>query len=70
MPFTIGDGKAAKIVFVHDRCKKDWLAILCTDAELADAELVLTYGKRSDIEVLFKMAKQQQLFLRRSLPRH
>ena len=55
---TLGDDKPAKIVFVRDRRKKDWLALLSTDTDLADAEVVRIYGKRWDIEVLFKMAKQ------------
>jgi len=55
---TLGDGKPAKIVFVRDRRKKDWLALLSTDTDLADAEVVRIYGKRWDIEVMFKMAKQ------------
>jgi len=55
---TLPDGKPAKIVFVRDRRKKDWLALLSTDTGLADAEVVRIYGKRWDIEVLFKMAKQ------------
>lgn len=54
----LSDGKPAKIVFVRDRRKKDWLALLSTDTDLPDAEVVRTYGKRWDIEVLFKMAKQ------------
>lgn len=55
---TLNDGKPAKIVFVRDRRKKDWLALLSTDTDQADAEVVRIYGKRWDIEVLFKMAKQ------------
>ena len=55
---TLSDGKPAKIVFVRDRRKKDWLALLSTDTDLADAQVVRIYGKRWDIEVLFKMAKQ------------
>jgi hypothetical protein len=55
---TLSDGKPAKIVFVRDRRKKDWLALLSTDTDLADAEVVRIYGKRWDIEVMFKMAKQ------------
>lgn len=47
-----------KIVFVRHRSKKDWLAILSTDISLPDEEVVRTYGKRWDIEVFFKMAKQ------------
>lgn len=55
------DGKriSVKIVFVRNRSKKkDWLAILSTDIELTDEEIVRIYGKRWDIEVFFKMTKQ------------
>lgn len=55
---TLKNGMSAKIVFVRDRHKKDWLTLLCTDIELADEEIVRIYGKRWDIEVFFKMAKQ------------
>lgn len=49
---------AAKLVFVPDRRKKDWLALLSTDTDLTDEDIVRIYGKRWDIEVFFKMAKQ------------
>jgi hypothetical protein len=52
------DEVAAKLVFVRDKRKKDWLALLSTDTKLADEEIVRIYGKRWDIEVFFKMAKQ------------
>ncbi len=55
---ALKDGTPAKIVFVRNRRKKDWLALLSTDIDLADTEVVRIYGKRWDIEVLFKMAKQ------------
>lgn len=55
---TLKDGKPAKIVFVRDRRKKGWLALISTDIKLPDEEVVRIYGKRWDIEVLFKMAKQ------------
>ncbi len=55
---TLKDGPAVKLVFVRDRRKKDWLALLSTDIGLADEEIVRIYGKRWDIEVFFKMAKQ------------
>jgi hypothetical protein len=55
---TLKDDKPAKIVFVRDRRKTDWLALLSTDIDLDDADVVRIYGKRWDIEVLFKMAKQ------------
>jgi hypothetical protein len=49
---------AAKLVFVRDRRKKDWLAMLSTDIDLSAEDIVRIYGKRWDIEVFFKMAKQ------------
>ncbi|HNX59569.1 MAG TPA: transposase [Spirochaetota bacterium] len=50
--------KTVKIVFVRDSRKSDWLALLSTNTELADTEVVRIYGKRWDIEVFFKMSKQ------------
>ena len=55
---TLKDQGPAKIVFVRDRRKTDWLALLSTDIHLPDEDVVRIYGKRWDIEVLFKMAKQ------------
>jgi len=55
---TLGDGQPCKLVFVRDRRKKDWLAILSTDIDLPDEKVVRIYGKRWDIEVFFKMIKQ------------
>jgi hypothetical protein len=52
------DGQKAKLVFVRDRRKKDWLALLSTDISFPDADIIRIYGKRWDIEVFFKMAKQ------------
>jgi len=51
-------GQKVKIVFVRDRSQRGWLAILSTDSELADEEIVRIYGKRWDIEVFFRMEKQ------------
>lgn len=48
----------AKLVFVRDKRKKDWLALLSTDTALEDNDVIRIYGKRWDIEVFFKMAKQ------------
>jgi hypothetical protein len=45
------------IVFVRHRHKRQWLAILSTNIDLADEEIVRIYGKRWDIEVFFKMMK-------------
>ncbi|MFH1984564.1 MAG: transposase [Pseudomonadota bacterium] len=55
---TLSSGLPCKLVFVRDRTKRDWLAILSTDIDLPDEEIVRIYGKRWDIEVFFKMIKQ------------
>ena len=55
---VLKDEVSAKLVFVRDKRKKDWLALLSTDTKLADEDVVRIYGKRWDIEVFFKMAKQ------------
>ena len=52
------DGRRVKLVFVRDKHKKDWLALLTTDIQLADEDVIRIYGKRWDIEVFFKMSKQ------------
>ncbi len=55
---TLKGGLPAKLVFVRDRRKKDWLALISTNLELSNEDIVRIYGKRWDIEVFFKMAKQ------------
>jgi IS4 transposase len=55
---TLKGGQQAKLVFVRDRRKKDWLSLLTTDTSLDDSEVVRLYGKRWEIEVFFKMSKQ------------
>jgi hypothetical protein len=52
------DSCPVKLVFVRDKRKKDWLALLTTETALSDEDVVRIYGKRWDIEVFFKMAKQ------------
>ena len=52
------DGRWAKLVFIRDKREKDWLAQLSTNTNLQDSDVVSIYGKRLDIEVFFKMAKQ------------
>lgn len=50
----------AKLVFVRDRNRsKQWLALITTDIELPDEEVVRLYGKRWGIEVFFKTLKSQ-----------
>lgn len=46
-----------RIVFIQDRRSKNWLALLSTDLELSEEEIVRVYGKRWDIEVFFKVCK-------------
>jgi hypothetical protein len=55
---TLSSGLPCKLVFIRDRTNGDWLAILSTDIDLPDKEIVRIYGKRWDIEVFFKMIKQ------------
>lgn len=53
-----GNEVSAKIVFVRDKNRRSqWLALISTDTELANEEIVRIYGKRWDIEVFFKMCK-------------
>ena len=48
-----------KVIFVRNRnkSKRQWLAILNTDARLSEREAIRIYGKRWDIEVFFKVCK-------------
>ena len=58
MPTSTGS-IPVKLVFIRDRRShsREWLAILCTDISLPDAEVVRLYGKRWDIETFFKVCK-------------
>lgn len=48
----------ARIVCVRNRSnRKDWLALICTDTQLSEEDIIQTYGKRWDIEVFFKTCK-------------
>jgi hypothetical protein len=48
----------ARIVFVRDRNRsKNWLALLSTNLDLPEDEVVRLYGKRWDIECFFKVSK-------------
>ena len=43
-------GIPAKIVCARNRSnRKDWLAIICTNTELSEEEIIRIYGKRWDI---------------------
>lgn len=55
-----GDEIHAKIIFVKNRNskgKRNWLALLSTDTELENEEIIRLYGKRWDIETFFKYCK-------------
>ena len=56
---TVGEQAVpAKIVCVRNKSKKkDWLAIISTDTDLSEEEIIRVYGKRWDIEVFFKSCK-------------
>lgn len=48
----------ARLIYVRNRSnRKDWIALICTDMDLSEEELIRIYGKRWDIEVLFKTCK-------------
>jgi len=57
------DGKTeittpARLVYVRSRNKRnDWIAIISTDMELSEEDVISTYGKRWDIDVCFKICK-------------
>lgn len=51
-------GTQAKIVFIKHRSNPNkWLAILSTDVNISDEEIIRTYGYRWSIEVCFKCVK-------------
>lgn len=54
---AFADGTPVKIVFVRHRRKRDWLALLSTDLNLSDEEIVRLYGRRWSIEVFFRTIK-------------
>ena len=48
----------AKIVCVRNKSnKKDWIALICTNPDLSEEEIIRIYGKRWQIEVFFKTCK-------------
>ncbi len=53
-----GKNVPAKIVFVRNRSnRKDWIALICTNSNLAETEIIRIYGKRWDTEVFYKTCK-------------
>ena len=48
----------ARLVYVRNRSnRKDWIALICTDMDLSEEEIIRIYGMRWDIEVFFKTCK-------------
>lgn len=47
----------ARIVFVRERNSNKWLAIMTTDTDISEEEIIRIYGKRWDIETFFKVCK-------------
>lgn len=48
-----------KLVYLPNRANtKEWICILSTDTGMAECEIIRQYGKRWNIEVLFKCSKQ------------
>ena len=54
-----------RIVFVRNRSKrKDWIALISTDMDISEDEIIRRYGVRWNIEVYFKTCKQYLKFLK------
>lgn len=54
---AVEDYVDARIVFVKDLRSNAMAALLCTDLNLSEEEIIRIYGKRWDIEVFFKVCK-------------
>ena len=56
-----------RIVFVRNKGKrKDWIALLSTDMDISENEIIRRYGVRWNIEVYFKTCKQYLKLLKES----
>ena len=56
-----------RIVFVRNRAKrKDWIALISTDMDISEEEIIRRYGVRWNIEVYFKTCKQHLKLLKES----
>ena len=53
-----GETLPARLVYVRNRQRRnEWVALVCTDPDLTEDEIIALYGKRRDIEVFFKVCK-------------
>ena len=56
-----------RIVYVRNRAKrKDWIALISTDMDISEEEIIRRYGVRWNIEVYFKTCKQHLKLLKES----
>lgn len=56
-----------RIVFVRNRSnRKDWIALISTDLDISENEIIRRYGVRWNIEVFFKTCKQYLKLLKES----
>ena len=56
-----------RIVFVRNRSnRKDWIALVSTDMDISEEEIIRRYGVRWNIEVYFKICKQHLKLLKES----
>ena len=46
-----------KVLFLRTNHENNWIALLSTDLEISDQEIIRIYGKRWNIEVFFKTSK-------------
>lgn len=52
-----------KIVYIPNRANtREWICLLCTDIDMDENEIIRQYGKRWNIEVMFKCCKQYLKF--------
>lgn len=55
----------AKLVYIRNKAKKkDWIAIISTDTDLSEEEIIKRYGYRWNIEVYYKTCKQYLKYTR------
>jgi len=66
-----GNEVSDKVIFVRGRNRRSqWLALISTDTELANEEIIRIYGKCWDIGVFFKMYKTSYLKLQKEFQGH
>ena len=51
------ESQKVKVLFLRTNHENNWIALMTTDLELSDEEMIRIYGKRWNIEVLFKTCK-------------